>query len=126
MSRRGMSGVVAAHSYTIDEETGTPWTNYPILTIRWKAIKEIINTLKAKTPCKDCRVKFPPESMDFDHVRGEKRFQLSNPPAATSAAEISREIRKCEIVCSNCHRVRTVKRAALKRNTRAYYTAIGQ
>lgn len=57
-------------------------------------------------PCMDCGGRFPPCAMDFDHVRGEKSFAIS--AAGTRSHEaVKAEIRKCDIVCSNCHRIRT-------------------
>lgn len=59
-------------------------------------------------PCADCGGSFPPECMDFDHVRGRKEFEIgkSNFPVERLAAEIA----KCEVVCANCHRIRTKAR----------------
>jgi hypothetical protein len=60
-------------------------------------------------PCTDCGGVFPPCVMDFDHVRGVKMFNLSdgyNKPVAKSRIEIA----KCDLVCSNCHRIRTTIR----------------
>ncbi len=59
-------------------------------------------------PCVDCGGEFPPECMDFDHVRGEKLFEISRP--STNRDKILEEMDKCEIVCANCHRTRTRKR----------------
>lgn len=74
----------------------------------------IINDAKNK-PCMDCGGKFPLECMDFDHVRGEKVRPLSN-MASCSVASILDEIDKCDIVCSNCHRIRTMKRRIAEGN----------
>lgn len=63
------------------------------------------NELKS-LPCTDCHISYPSESMDFDHVRGEKLFNVSTgiqKPDAIFFAEIA----KCELVCANCHRERT-------------------
>jgi hypothetical protein len=84
---------------------------------RSKSILKILTLLKSKTPCKDCGTKFPPESMDFDHVRGKKLFNMSNPPIVANSTIIE-ELRKCEIVCSNCHRTRTKTRARKIRELR--------
>ncbi len=59
--------------------------------------------LKAK-PCMDCRKLFPAVCMDFDHVRGQKLFQVSE--CRRSLEAILAEIAKCDLVCSNCHRIR--------------------
>jgi len=60
-------------------------------------------------PCMDCRQMLPPECMDFDHVRGEKKFCIGH-HRRYGDAELLNEIAKCDLVCSNCHRIRTRKR----------------
>lgn len=60
-------------------------------------------------PCADCGGRFPRVAMDFDHVRGEKLFEIGNGIRYKAAAVLA-EIEKCEVVCSNCHRVRTEER----------------
>lgn len=69
---------------------------------------EFINLVKEE-PCMDCKNTFPPECMDFDHVRGEKRRNLAQ-SSAMSLESIVAEIKKCELVCANCHRIRTTAR----------------
>ena len=59
-------------------------------------------------PCADCGNKFPTCAMDFDHVRGKKRFCVSAAIGMTTNVKVLlEEIVKCEVVCSNCHRIRT-------------------
>ena len=77
-------------------------------TQRWRQKRILfIQELKNK-PCTDCKQVYPYYVMDFDHVRGEKLFGISssiqNP---VSMARLLAELDKCELVCSNCHRVRT-------------------
>lgn len=60
-------------------------------------------------PCADCGKHFPPECLDFDHVRGQKTFLMSL-QAYVSARRLQSEVMKCEIVCANCHRTRTKER----------------
>lgn len=62
------------------------------------------------SPCSDCGGSFPPECMDLDHVRGEKLFNLSNSGSRSHAAVLE-ELAKCDVVCANCHRIRTRTRA---------------
>lgn len=62
--------------------------------------------LKA-APCVDCGGSFLPCAMDFDHRDpAEKSFQISN-AEGKSKERILAEIAKCDLVCANCHRVRT-------------------
>ena len=70
--------------------------------------KRLIASYKDR-PCADCGGVFPPYVMDFDHVRGEKLMDVS---AMTNwnLEKIISEIGKCEVVCSNCHRIRTHSR----------------
>lgn len=64
--------------------------------------------LKLKdNPCMDCGNKFHPCAMDFDHVKGEKIFSLNT---MYSEIKVLEEVAKCELVCANCHRVRTYNR----------------
>lgn len=62
-------------------------------------------------PCMDCQGRFPPECMDFDHRdRSTKRFNIAAIVAtARSKAVVLTEIAKCDLVCANCHRIRTAK-----------------
>jgi hypothetical protein len=57
-------------------------------------------------PCMDCGGKFPPYVMDFDHVRGGKRFNIGS-QIGRKLRDLLDEIGKCDIVCANCHRIRT-------------------
>jgi hypothetical protein len=67
-------------------------------------------------PCMDCDGVFAWCSMDFDHRPGEvKEFGIgwiSNLKATPErVAQTEKEIAKCDLVCSNCHRVRTQERS---------------
>ena len=75
-----------------------------------EAAKEYINEVK-HCPCAHCGGRFPPFVMDFDHVRGTKVANLSQLRGGRSAwSKILDEIAKCEVVCANCHRLRTYLR----------------
>lgn len=61
-------------------------------------------------PCMDCGDWFHPVQMDFDHRPGEiKCFSLSQ-PRIKKMKDLYREIKKCDVVCANCHRLRTYRR----------------
>lgn len=67
-----------------------------------------IAELKA-SPCLDCGNRFPPECMDYDHCRGVKKFGIGT-SHLRSREVILAEIAKCDLVCANCHRIRTLAR----------------
>ena len=66
-----------------------------------------IQELKSSTPCMDCKILYPYYVMDFDHVRGRKHKNVMELVPTLSKKKIDEEIAKCEVVCSNCHRIRT-------------------
>lgn len=71
----------------------------------------IILYIKSITPCADCHKIFPTQSMDFDHARGSKIDDISRMIRRTySVDSLLAEIEKCDVVCANCHRMRTTQR----------------
>ena len=71
--------------------------------------KNAIAAIKEASPCSDCGEFFPSCVMDFDHVRGEKTACVSA-LAGNNWEEVLAEIEKCDLVCANCHRIRTNER----------------
>ncbi|NBQ69425.1 MAG: hypothetical protein EBU46_11605 [Nitrosomonadaceae bacterium] len=61
-------------------------------------------------PCTDCGVRYPHYVMDYDHIRGEKVGNVSAMRYKGQKKLALAEIKKCELVCSNCHRIRTFNR----------------
>jgi len=75
-----------------------------------RRLYEFTNSFKNK-PCTDCHEKYPPYVMDFDHITGKKRNMISKlVGGAYSLLRIKDELKKCDLVCANCHRVRTFTR----------------
>jgi hypothetical protein len=65
-----------------------------------------VNALKSE-PCTDCGGTFHYSAMDFDHVGSDKVADIAWLINNRSWNAVLEEIKKCELVCSNCHRVRT-------------------
>ena len=76
---------------------------------RRKIMNLYVDELKRK-PCTDCKNTFHPYVMDFDHVRGVKVKCISRMRGNRTEQEILEEVAKCDLVCSNCHRMRTLRR----------------
>lgn len=74
--------------------------------------KEILWDIKLRSGCVDCGYKEHPEALDFDHLPDSiKEFDISRAVyAGISLERILLEVAKCEVVCSNCHRVRSANR----------------
>lgn len=70
-----------------------------------------IDALK-DAPCTDCGVKYRPYVMEWDHRPGEVKVMAISEMRRLrlSLEKILAEVAKCDLVCSNCHRERTVAR----------------
>ena len=93
------------------------WTNRT----KWKGYNKKSRKVQANTlrvliirekskPCADCKRWYKPWQMDFDHVRGTKRFSIGQSiTCGLGITAFKEEIKKCDIICANCHRDRTHK-----------------
>jgi len=72
-------------------------------------IRGYIRMIKEETPCADCKINYPYWIMDFDHLEN-KSDSISNLSRIGNINTVLKEIAKCDVVCSNCHRDRTYKR----------------
>ena len=61
-------------------------------------------------PCTDCGGRFPAECMDFDHLPEYPKSFGFGGAVQRSEAALREEMAKCEVVCANCHRIRTRER----------------
>jgi hypothetical protein len=70
-----------------------------------------LHELKSR-PCMDCHNQFPTCCMDFDHRIGTVKYGNVSSMFAnwSSRKKIIAELAKCDLVCSNCHRIRTRSR----------------
>lgn len=78
-----------------------------------KKIREEIDGYKEKNCCVDCLNYYPHYVMDFDHLIREDKFEniskMTN--SRYSSRAIKEEMKKCNLVCANCHRIREYNRA---------------
>ena len=72
---------------------------------RYRRDRAFLWELKSK-PCTDCKKIFHPCAMQFDHLKPKKNrnrtVSFINTPRV-----VLMEIKNCELVCANCHAVRT-------------------
>ena len=64
-------------------------------------------------PCIDCG-ETDPIVLEFDHL-GDKKFGIADGIRNRNWDDVLNEIAKCDVVCANCHRRRTVKRGGFIR-----------
>lgn len=80
------------------------------VTERTAANFEYVTRLKLERGCADCGYNAHAAALDFDHLPGtEKRRGISR-MVQSHRNTLLRELAKCEVVCSNCHRIRTWRR----------------
>lgn len=68
-----------------------------------KRINEMLRAHKVAVGCVDCGYKAHHAALEFHHFGDDKNINLS---FAKSVAQAEREMVKCEVLCSNCHRIR--------------------
>ena len=75
--------------------------------LKWR--RQIRTEIRAakNVPCADCGKKYPYYVMDFDHLR-DKEFNIASWLwSGKGRQQVLTEMKKCDVVCSNCHRIRT-------------------
>lgn len=79
-----------------------------------KKIREVIEKVRAlkNKPCLDCKQSFPHYVMHFDHRDAHTKVKaIATLTRNTVAwARVEAEIAKCDLVCANCHAIRTWER----------------
>jgi hypothetical protein len=76
---------------------------------RWRASAAMLNEIR-DVPCRDCGRRFPPCVMQFDHRDPTTKAYGVTRILMRARSVILAEVAKCDIVCTNCHRVRTYTR----------------
>ena len=71
--------------------------------------RQLVDDAKS-VPCTDCGGRYPPHVMDLDHL-ADKQGEISRLMYSVGTERLIREIAKCEVVCANCHRIRTHDRS---------------
>ena len=73
--------------------------------------KRIIWEYKEKSGCVDCGEMYPSWMLDFDHKPGFEKIGSPTDLVHKYSLEVAmEEIKKCDVVCPNCHRIRTHSR----------------
>jgi hypothetical protein len=84
-------------------------------------IRDFIVKLRS-VPCADCGGTFHHCVMEFDHIRGPRAFCVG---ASRNLKRLQEEIKKCDVVCANCHKLRTWNRNQQRRDYEVGQMAVG-
>lgn len=105
---------VRCHRSVTQQRRPCAWRSAERLPPSWQRrleTQDLNDQLKLIFGCLDCRWRKWPRGLDWDHVSGDKVTDISRMIAnGRPWSEISEEIGRCDCVCANCHRIRTVER----------------
>ncbi len=82
----------------------------PLAQAAWARFSERINAIKLERGCADCGYNAHPAALDFDHLPGAEKWRGVSRLMTVRWEKVAEEIAKCEVVCANCHRIRTAER----------------
>ncbi len=69
-----------------------------------------LDKYKESKGCSACGYNAEGVAIDFDHIDPKtKKFNISHRLAAATLKSLFTEIRKCRLLCANCHRIKTKK-----------------
>jgi len=72
---------------------------------------EELHLYKEKNGCADCRNHYPHYVLEFDHKPEYQKIDVVYRVLRTYGPEAAWiEVGKCDVVCANCHKIRTYQR----------------
>jgi len=101
--------------YQMNEKTGHIEAKYMSLSARYRAKKKnqfkkfnFLSRYKKLVGCAFCGYKEHSVALHFDHVDPkEKSFTISQGYKSKGMDILKKEVRKCQVLCANCHAVKT-------------------
>ncbi len=73
-------------------------------------MREVVRQYKLDKGCADCGYNAHSSALDFDHRPGVKKLFDVSGAVARDPVALQLEMQKCDVVCANCHRIRTFNR----------------
>src|SRR5690554_4154882 len=80
--------------------------------------RERYKKTKEGKPCTRCGGLFPQVCMDYDHIDHKSKRLCVAQMMGYSWNVIQKEIDKCELVCANCHRIKTYETSTRQKQHR--------
>lgn len=79
--------------------------------------KAKIDQVKLERGCARCGYREHPVALDFDHLPGHQKYMSVSEMMTCSEERIMAEIAKCQVLCSNCHKIISYERGRDGDNT---------
>jgi len=101
----------------IDQEyfARTREIRYEQVRARRQQLAKWVEQIKTSQACADRGVVYHPAAMTFDHLPGTEKVDNVSDLVRRGQKKLAQlEILKCEIVCANCHAIRTYDRRRAK------------
>ena len=106
------------HRRSTWDKRPSSWRSAERLPPSWRRrleLQDFNDQLKLALGCADCGWRGWARGMDWDHVRGKKRYGIATLINDRWPVEfLIMETAKCDVVCANCHRIRTCERRRLE------------
>ena len=67
--------------------------------------KAFIQRVKRLARCEECGYDAHPAALEFHHEESANKTFSVGSPGTSSIERIKKEIRKCRILCANCHNI---------------------
>lgn len=89
---------------------------YNLLKQRRVKITNLINRYKLFIGCIKCGYKKHAQALHLDHINRSKKIKhLGHLKGSSNIKKIKDEIRKCQVLCANCHSVKTYQEKDYKK-----------
>lgn len=110
--RREARGGYCARHYKLNHRNGDPLIQKRASSTEYGAgeRKEFLRRYKVDKGCTDCGYNKHWAALDFDHLPGTVKVRDIRSGQSFGWVALLAEIAKCDVVCANCHRIRTVSR----------------
>jgi hypothetical protein len=98
--------------YRVNWATPEKWEERKIYTLKTSSARrkqnlELVQAEKVKRGCACCGYNKDACALDFDHLDPDKKNAGVGRMMTHSFSKILEEIEKCQILCANCHRIKT-------------------
>ena len=96
--------------------------------IRWRKSRlakrlAVVDKIKIDSGCCECGYNKHPSALDFDHIDPSKKlFDISKKIVFSKLSALMEEIKKCRVLCANCHRIHSYESGHSENKTPANYS----